>query len=407
MASSGAQQAESKNNARPGRKKEANLPLRACPYLGIADDPATHFAFPNPANRCFCPASPGKGAHAAVDLQHQQSYCLSPRYSACTIYQKAENVVATPPVVPATAAKPATRRSGAPLFEPGRSLKVLSKKPASRRLLLGALLIMLIALQLLMGQDTPARNDATPDWLDAPGPSVAVESFITLETPAFAGASMATPTATRTPLAASPTSRAASPAAGAKPPPVASATTIASPTAVASPAATTTPTATAAPTEEAASPTATATATACGPPAGWVTTVVQPGENLFRIALRHNSSVAALMQANCLPSPAIYTGQLLFVPFHAPPSTATPTPAATATTIPTNEPPPPPPTEPPPPPPTAPPSATAPVLPTETPPPTSTTLPPTSTSLPPSATPAPTQDLPTATPPPATGAAVQ
>lgn len=78
----------------------------------------------------------------------------------------------------------------------------------------------------------------------------------------------------------------------------------------------------------------------CGPPAAWAGNihVVQPGENLFRIALRYRTTVADLRQANCLPSIDIRAGQRLFVPplpATATPS-ATPTPdAARATAVPT------------------------------------------------------------------------
>ncbi|HLD93088.1 MAG TPA: LysM peptidoglycan-binding domain-containing protein [Anaerolineales bacterium] len=42
--------------------------------------------------------------------------------------------------------------------------------------------------------------------------------------------------------------------------------------------------------------------------------VVQPGDNLFRIALNHGTTVAALMRANGLTTTRIYAGQRLIIP---------------------------------------------------------------------------------------------
>ncbi len=58
----------------------------------------------------------------------------------------------------------------------------------------------------------------------------------------------------------------------------------------------------------AAAPTTT-TGTACG------TYVVQPGDNLFRIALRHNLTVPALAQANSITNPSLISvGQQITIP---------------------------------------------------------------------------------------------
>ncbi|HLV44619.1 MAG TPA: LysM peptidoglycan-binding domain-containing protein, partial [Aggregatilineales bacterium] len=42
--------------------------------------------------------------------------------------------------------------------------------------------------------------------------------------------------------------------------------------------------------------------------------VVQPGENLFRIALRYGTTVQAIQQANGLTGTLIYVGQRLTIP---------------------------------------------------------------------------------------------
>lgn len=63
-------------------------------------------------------------------------------------------------------------------------------------------------------------------------------------------------------------------------------------------------------------PVPTVTVIPCGPPAGWVKAhTVQPGDNLFRIALSYGITYPQLQRANCMgSSTTIYTGQLLWVP---------------------------------------------------------------------------------------------
>lgn len=59
----------------------------------------------------------------------------------------------------------------------------------------------------------------------------------------------------------------------------------------------------------------TATVISCGAPSQWVIYVVQPGDTLFSIAQRVNSSVYQLKYANCLTSDYIRSGQKLYVPY--------------------------------------------------------------------------------------------
>jgi LysM repeat protein len=55
-------------------------------------------------------------------------------------------------------------------------------------------------------------------------------------------------------------------------------------------------------------------ATACSHPTGWVTYIVQRGDNLYQIGLRYGVTVTTLQSGNCLDSSLIYTGQRLYVP---------------------------------------------------------------------------------------------
>ncbi len=83
-------------------------------------------------------------------------------------------------------------------------------------------------------------------------------------------------------------------------------------------------------------PVPTVTVIPCGPPAGYVRRyVVQPGDNLFRIALSYGITYQQLQRANCMgSSTTIYTGQLLWVP-NIPTRTPVPGPTSTPTIPPT------------------------------------------------------------------------
>ncbi|MBN1261443.1 MAG: LysM peptidoglycan-binding domain-containing protein [Anaerolineae bacterium] len=61
----------------------------------------------------------------------------------------------------------------------------------------------------------------------------------------------------------------------------------------------------------------------CATIPGWLPYIVQPGDTLFRLALRYNLSAFALMEANCLGSQDIAPGDLLYLP---PLAVMTPTP---------------------------------------------------------------------------------
>jgi LysM repeat protein len=72
------------------------------------------------------------------------------------------------------------------------------------------------------------------------------------------------------------------------------------------------------------------TAEACGPPAGWVVYIVQPGDTLFRLSQTLGVTVGQLQRANCLGgSTLLKAGQRLYVPFLPVSATRTPTPTPT------------------------------------------------------------------------------
>ncbi|GAB4581834.1 MAG: hypothetical protein Fur0022_45850 [Anaerolineales bacterium] len=57
-------------------------PALTCPFLGLKDDPATMTNFASEDNFCHC-----KGQPRAIQLDHQQMYCLF-SYAQCPIFLK-------------------------------------------------------------------------------------------------------------------------------------------------------------------------------------------------------------------------------------------------------------------------------------------------------------------------------
>ncbi len=71
----------------------------------------------------------------------------------------------------------------------------------------------------------------------------------------------------------------------------------------------------------------------CGPPPTWRIYYVQPGETMFRLALRYGVTLDAIRTANCLSSYTLYAGQALYLP-PKPVMTVTPRPTASFTPTP-------------------------------------------------------------------------
>lgn len=70
----------------------------------------------------------------------------------------------------------------------------------------------------------------------------------------------------------------------------------------------------------------------CGPPSTWVQYVVKRGETMFALARRSGTSIAAILNANCLTGTNLQAGQVIFLPpLGAVPPTAVPTATPTAT----------------------------------------------------------------------------
>jgi LysM repeat protein len=87
-------------------------------------------------------------------------------------------------------------------------------------------------------------------------------------------------------------------------------------------------------------PAPTQTRIPCGPPSGWITSYVQPGDTLYRLSQAFGITVPELQNANCMGNSTIlHVGQKLFVP---PWATRTPSPTfpglPTPTFVPTDTP---------------------------------------------------------------------
>jgi LysM repeat protein len=63
-------------------------------------------------------------------------------------------------------------------------------------------------------------------------------------------------------------------------------------------------------------PLPTATTARCRPPAFWQVYVVRAGDTITQLAWRHGTTIAAIMQANCLYTATVFAGQRLYLPPH-------------------------------------------------------------------------------------------
>jgi hypothetical protein len=59
--------------------------IKICPYLGMADDPATNTSFPSSWNFCY-KAKPAE----VVEFSHQHDFCLSENYINCPVFLRSE-----------------------------------------------------------------------------------------------------------------------------------------------------------------------------------------------------------------------------------------------------------------------------------------------------------------------------
>jgi len=77
-------------SAQPAARLRSGSSVVFCPFVGIAEDPATRFLEADPNHRCFAMARP-----APILDQHQRTYCLSSRYTKCETFLLARQAMAS------------------------------------------------------------------------------------------------------------------------------------------------------------------------------------------------------------------------------------------------------------------------------------------------------------------------
>lgn len=234
---------------------------RTCPFLGLPDDPQSHFSFPEPAHICRAWDKP-----ARVDLAHQGGYCLGGNYPECPRYKRRTRPL---PIAPSGI-------SVTPVTAPDEFVE------SRRSRVMVSLLVTLLALAAMAVLVAFLAFALTP-----PGAAVATESptaAAVVETPQI------TPEPTAAPTPAPPTP---SPAPTPSPSP--------SPT----PSPTPTPTPTATPEPE---PTP-------------IIHVVEKGETVRSIAYDYGVAWRAIVELNELENPnLIRVGEELLIPVAEPTS---------------------------------------------------------------------------------------
>ena len=87
-----------------------------CPHLGLEEDGAPHFSYPESAHRCLASGSP-----EAVELEYQERSCLGGEHRLCPRFVEAPAPVTQPEEVGAVSAKPAQ--------PPGQAAGPLDEEP--------------------------------------------------------------------------------------------------------------------------------------------------------------------------------------------------------------------------------------------------------------------------------------
>jgi LysM repeat protein len=105
---------------------ELDLTESVCPFLGLPDDPRSHFTFPDRAHRCWAKKKP-----ATIEPSYQASFCLGQAHTKCDRFNDADQPLPTsarlmgaapldalPPASTPVAAAPL---GSAPPMQPARS----------------------------------------------------------------------------------------------------------------------------------------------------------------------------------------------------------------------------------------------------------------------------------------------
>lgn len=98
----------------------------ACPLLGLAADPQTHYTYPHPGHRCGATAAP-----IMIEPWKQAAHCLSLSFKTCNRYvawQAEKALAAQPGPAPEPAETPAATTEPAPKRPPRQRPSTTSSK---------------------------------------------------------------------------------------------------------------------------------------------------------------------------------------------------------------------------------------------------------------------------------------
>lgn len=279
-----------------------------CPFLGTETDPGTALAFPSDANHCFRTRLP-----VPVSLIHQETYCLSTRYTSCPVYR--QNVFISPDMEIGPAA--AVMASGgviggtmSGMMNGGMSETMVGETAAAtpaprqrRAFNLTSLLILVVMLGLAFLAWQSWRG-----YLAAPNPAAqATVGVEQVDPPVIAPVIPPTPLVTGEVTVGAGAVEEAS--ATPSPSPAATLSTDKSPDLGSGLLGGETPTASA-PAGTSATPEG-----ECGPPQWWVRVVVETGDTAESLAAARGITAAELLHANCLEAATELTpGRTIFLP---------------------------------------------------------------------------------------------
>ncbi len=162
-----------------------------CPYLGLADDPATHFAFATIAHRCGSPRGPRE-----IGLTYQASVCLAANYPTCRRFSDAPPRPEAGLSVAAARGAPALDRVAGPARATGRT-----GRRRRFRVSLAVVVVAVFAIAAVAGW-LMTRPSAPPAGGAAASPSaspVVSPGASTTRSPSSTPSSAASPRPTSTP----------------------------------------------------------------------------------------------------------------------------------------------------------------------------------------------------------------
>lgn len=311
--------------------------VQRCPLLGLKDDEQSRLGFASESHACY-----RTGKAKPISNEHQRQYCLEKEHITCPIFlnagQKPPRSISSfltktqpvPVVVPikepvdlipeASALEPEIPALVLPLEQIEDYLPVYEPKKSQRFAhiweIVGVLIFGLVVLAgwwLFNNRDLffPNHTPVQAFIVNTVQPSVTVTATeIFIPNSAHILALTTTPIVTDTagtPITPSVTV-------------TASGTSTRTTTNTASPSPSTTPSRTPVP-----------SITSCSLPNGWSIYTVVYGDTFIYLANYFNTTVDALLTANCLSSTMLFPGQQLFLPGILVPATRTPTPSRTPT----------------------------------------------------------------------------